>query len=491
MAENGRSELMYKYTSEIKVEENKMKTIMKRSNIWILFAGAMLIISLGCERSVDGLDEPGLPANPEVFINGFSAGLEFFAFEGSRLTAFTVDSETTFGNSALSMRFDVPNEGDPEGAFAGGIFRDDSGGRDLTSFNALTFYAKGTIPGTINDIGFGQDFFGNEFEVTRKNLKLTTNWRKYIVPIPDASKLTSSRGLLWLAEGPENGDGYSFWIDEVKYENLSDLAQPRAAIMNGSNVTQTSFAGSGSSVTGLSYTINQANGVDVTVSAAPAYFTFNSSNTSVATIDEKGEVSVVGMGTAIITATMGSLTANGSLTIESGGSFSPAPTPTDSPSDVISIFSDAYDNVPVDHFNGFWEPFQTTTSNDFEVDGNSVLGYENFNFVGIEFHIDVPTIDGSEMTNLRMDLFFPDEIPPNSAMRLRLVNDVGGNETVASTIIRPTTNPALVSGQWISVDMDITGLANRSNLGQIIFDADEAPGLVGSSFFVDNIYLRK
>ncbi|TVR35145.1 MAG: hypothetical protein EA390_02130, partial [Balneolaceae bacterium] len=356
---------------------------------------------------------------------------------------------------------------------------------------ALTFYAKGTKAGTINDIGFGQDFFGDEFAVTRRNLRLTTNWRKYVIPIPDASRLTQSQGLLWYAEGPENGDGYTFWLDEVKYENLPGLAQPRAAIMNGDNVTQTSFTGSSTSVTGLTYTMNQENGVDVTVGAAPAYYTFNSSNTSVATVNSQGEVSVTGVGTAEITASLGSLAASGSLIIQSVGAFTPAPTPSDDPSDVISIFSDAYANVPVDHFNGFWEPFQTTTSNDFVVDGNNILGYENFNFVGIEFHINVPTIDGSEMTHLRMDVFFPDDIPSNSALRVRLVNEPGADETSTSTIIRPTTNPALVSGEWISVDMDITGLTDRSNLGQIIFDADEGPGLVGSTFYVDNIYLRR
>jgi hypothetical protein len=469
-----------------------MNEIVKKNIIRTMLASVLLMfLATGCERSVDGLSEPGFPENPEVFINSFSAGLEYYPFEGSKLDAFSVDSETTFGRSTLSMRFDIPNEGDPEGGFAGAIFRDDNGGRNLTSYNALTFYAKGTKAATINEIGFGLDFFGDRFAVGLNGLRLTTNWRKYVIPIPDASKLTQSQGLLWYAEGPENGDGYSFWLDEVRYENLPGLAQPRASIMNGNNVTQTLITGLTTSVTGLRYTINQPNGVDVTVSAAPAYFTFNSSNTSVATVDEQGIVSVVGVGSAEITATIGDVTAQGSLIIQSGGAFTPAPTPTDDPSDVISIFSDAYENVPVDHYNGFWEPFQTTTSNDFVVNGINVLGYENFNFVGIEFHINVPTIDGSDMTNLRMDLFFPDEIPSNSALRIRLVNDVGGNETVASTTVSPTTNPALVSGEWISVDFDISGMANRSNLGQIIFDSDLGPGLTGATFYVDNIYLRR
>ena len=456
-----------------------------------LFPVLMLLIFFGCERTVDDLESPEFPENPEVFIDGFSAGLEYLPFEGSVLDAFSVDNRNTIEGSTLSMRFDVPNVNDPEGAFAGAIFRDENGGRNLSSFNALTFYAKGTKAGTINDIGFGQDFLGNEFEVTRSNLRLTTNWRKYVIPIPDASRLTQEQGLLWYAEGPEDGDGYSFWLDDVKFENLSDLAQPRAAIMDGNDVTVTSFTGSASSITGRTFTINQPNGVDVTVNASSAYYSFNTSNPGVATVNNEGRVTVVGEGTAEITANLGSIAADGALIIESLGEFTPAPTPTEDPEDVISIFSDAYENVPVDFYNGFYEPFQTTTSNDFVVDGNNVLGYENFNFVGIEFNQNVPTIDGSEMTHLRMDVFFPDEIPNNSAIRVRLVNDLGGNESTTSTTIRPTTSPALVSGQWISVDMDISGMANRSNLGQIVLDSDEGPGLQGATFYVDNIYLRR
>ena len=462
-----------------------------------------ILLLLGCERTVSDLEAPDFTENPEVFIDGFSAGLEYFPYEGSKADAFSVDSRNTIEGSSLSMRFDVPNVGDPDGAFAGAIFRDENGGRNLTSYNALTFYAKGTRAGTINDIGFGQDFFGNRFEVGLSGLRLTTNWRKYVIPIPDASLLTHERGLLWYAEGPENGDGYSFWLDDVKFENLPGLAQPRPAIMNGNEETITSFTGSATSVSGLTFTMNQANGVDVTVGAAPAYYSFNSSNTSVATVNEAGQVTVVGEGTAEITATMRSLNARGALIIESIGVFTPAPTPTEDPENVISIFSDAYENVPVDFYNGFYEPFQTTTSNDFEVNGNNVLGYENFNFVGIEFNQNVPTIDGSEMNFLSMDVFFPDEVPANSTLRLTLVDFGaddsfgGGDDTQVATSVSNPANPNnpqpgdLVSGEWIRIDLDISGLTNRSNLGQILLDSDLGPGLEGETFYVDNIYLRK
>ncbi len=466
-----------------------MKKMVKKNTTYPIWIAMLLFLAAtACERSVDGLSQPDFPANPDVFINSFSAGMEYYPYEGSRAEAFSVDTETTFGNRGASMRFDVPNVGDPQGAFAGAIFRDDNGGRNMSSYNALTFYAKANQASTLANIGFGQDFFGDEFEVSLSELRLTTNWRKYTIPIPDPSLLTQHKGLLWYAAGPENGDGFSFWMDEVKYERLDDIAQSRPAILNGANISQTSLVGSSLQIVGLQYTANLPDGQDVTIGTAPAYFEFSSSNTNVATVSADGSVSVVGEGTAVITATLAGQDAAGSLTIDSSGEFILPPEPTIDPANVISIFSDAegYEDIPVDFYNGFYAPFQTTTSNDFEREGQRFLGYENFNFVGIEFNQNVPTVDGSEMTHLTFDLFFPDEVPAGSAIRARIINDVGGAEQSASATI--TSDDGLVSGEWIQLVVDIRDMEDRSQLGQIILDSDEGPALAGATFYATNIY---
>ncbi len=465
----------------------KMKNTVISYTKSVLPAVLLLVFfAASCDRSVDGLSEPEFTSNPEVFIDGFSPGLEYFPYEEAVADAFSVDGDTYFGNRGASMRFDVPNEGDPAGAFAGAIFRDEFGGRNLSSYNALTFYAKATKASTIAEIGFGQDFLGNEFEVSRSSLRLTTNWRKYTIPIPEASFLNRSRGLFWYSTGPENGDGYTFWIDELQYENIDGLAQPRPSIMGSSDVETTSFIGSSLRVSGLGFTINQPDGQDISVTAAPAYFTFTSSDNSVATVDSEGRVSVVGEGTAEITASISGSNANGSLIVNSLGEFILPDAPTRAPEDVISIFTDVYEDVPVDFYNGFYEPFQTTTSNDFEINGNRFLGYDNFNFVGIEFNQNVPTIDGTDMTHMTLDIFFPNEVPSGSAFRARIVNDLGGAGNSASNTI---STPQLVSGEWITLEVDLRNMGDRSNLGQIVFDSDEGPALQGSSLYVANIYL--
>jgi len=454
-----------------------------------------MFIALACERSVDGLEEPGFTENPDVFIDGFSSGLNYLPFADSDQDAFSVDTDDTYNNTAASMRFDVPNVGDPEGGYAGAIFRDENGGRNLTSYNALTFYAKGTVAGTLNEIGFGQDFGENEFIVSLNNTKLTTNWEQYVVPIPDASNLTAEQGLLWYAEGPEDGDGYSFWLDEVKFENLEDLAQPRPVIQNGEEVTQTSFIGANVAITGLNYTANTVTpdgvAVDVTVNAAPAYYTFFSSDPSVATVNEEGQISVVGEGTSEITASLAGNDAQGKLIVESIGEFSPAPTPTEASENVISVFSDAYDNVPVDYYNGFFNGDGQTTQGgtgpggaDITVNGDGVINYTDLNFVGIGAFQNVPSIDASSMTHFSVDIYVNEEVESGDFIRLQLINSVGSNESSGSVTINSNT---LLENDWVSLDIPLAnfgGLSDRSQIGLIFFISDATI----SDIYVDNIY---
>ena len=94
-------------------------------------------------------------------------------------------------------------------------------------------------------------------------------------------------------------------------------------------------------------------------------------------IDETGYSQSINPGEAKITASSAGVQAEGSLIVNVLGQFNFAPTPTRDPSNVVSLFSDVYENVTVDFFNGFWEPFQTTGSEDFEINGDNILNYTN------------------------------------------------------------------------------------------------------------------
>ena len=459
----------------------------------------VLITSLNCEREMsDDATLATYPKTAEIFTDApvgmgsnfyFPYGPDGNNPVGSKFSAWSVDSEVSYKGNA-SMRFDVPNANDPEGNYAGGILRIDGAGRDLTGYDALTFWAKASQGVTVGEIGFGEDFYPNKYITTMRNISLGTTWAKYIIPIPDASKLLNEKGMFRYAAGTQgtNGAGYTFWIDELKFEKLGTILPLQASIMNGINVTRTTFVGVASSVTGVITTFNMPNGSNQSVTISPAYLNFTSSNPSVATVNDAGVVTPLTAGTTIITATFNNQPATGSLTINCSGSFTHAPRPTLNSTNVISIFSDAFTNVPVSYYNGYWAPWQTTQSNDFSVAGDNVLNYTNFNFVGIEFSN--PTINATSMTHLHLDVYIPGPISPGRRLELRLT-DFGPNGVFGvddSQSLPYVVSNNLVSQSWMSFEIPLsqqTGLNSRSHLAQIILLGGD-----NSSLYVDNIYFH-
>lgn len=463
-----------------------MKSNFNTQLIKQLSLSMILIFFVGCENNPDDFETATYPKNGDVFIDGFSSGLNYAAFANTVATAFQVDNDVTYNNSSASMRIDVPNVGDPDGTYAGGSYFT-TVPRDLSGYDALTFWAKSTQAASLDVIGFGNDFGVNKFQASITGVSLSTAWKKYIIPIPDPSKLIAEKGMLYFAEGPENGNGYTFWIDEVKFEKLGTIAHGQGAILDGAAKVETSFIGVLRNIDGLKATFNLPNGVDQPVNITPAYLTFSTSNPAVATVDETGLVSTVGAGSAVITAKLGGQAAIGSLTINSSGTFVHAPLPTEDAADVISVYSETYANVPVDYYNGYYAPYQTTQSADFTVDGDNVLNYTNFNFVGIQFSS--PTINASNMSHLHLDLYIPNAIPPGTNFKVNVI-DWGANGIYGggddSNSIRTFTSPTLVSQNWISLDIpftSLTGLTSRSHLGQIILEGTNI-----SNFYADNIY---
>lgn len=456
-----------------------------------ILLGLVLITSVNCDRELsDDATNATYPKTAEIFIEDvIGMGSNFyFPYGGSKPTAWSVDRQEGY-NSNASMRFDVPNSNDPAGSYAGAIFRTEGAGRDLSGYDALTFYVKASRGVDIAEFGFGEDFFPNKYITTITNVSVGTNWTKVIIPIPNASKLVKERGMFRYAAGTQNtdGSGYVFWIDDLKFEKLGTISQGQASIMNGTNVTETTFIGVNSSVQNLNVTFNLPNGINQAVKVNPGYLDFTSSNPSVATVDSSGVITSLSAGTTVITATFNGVSVLGSLTINCLGAFVAAPTPTVNAANVISIFSDTYNNVPVNYYNGYWQPWQTSVSNDFSVLGNNILSYSIFNFVGIEFSS--PTVNATSMTHFHMDVFIPGPIAPGRQLRVLLVDFGangafgGGDDTRHSTTF---TAPFLVSQTWLPIDIPFSampGLASRSNLAQIILEGGD-----GSVIRVDNIY---
>jgi len=168
----------------------------------------------------------------------------------------------------------------------------------------------------------------------------------------------------------------------------------------------------------------------------------------------------------------------------SGSSTEPtsaAPTPpAREPSDVISLFSDAFTNVPVDTWRTSWSLALLT---DLTIAGNPTKKYSQLDFVGIETVANQLNITG--MTHLHLDVWSADF----TSFGVKLVDfgadgAYGGGDDVEHQVnfASPT------QGEWVSLDIpltDFTGLTTRQHIAQYILVGQPTGS---STVYVDNFY---
>ncbi len=446
-------------------------------------AGALALLvvaAAGCGHSTASL-RPWPPIiDPAVFEDGFGSTAHFEAFGNSKLDAVAVDSTDKHGGRA-SLKIAVPNPGDTSGGYAGGAVVA-SQARDLSGNDALTFWARTSRPVTFDVVGIGNDNTGtSKFDARITNLAFTTTWKRYVIPIPNPAKLSAERGLLYFASGPKNGVGFDCYMDDIRFEKLGSLTNPRPAL-----TTQTVNAVVGASipVTGTKYTV-AVDGVDVTVEHAAAYFTFASSDSQVATVRD-GTIRVLGAGTARITAKSDTTAVNGTITVVATAPPSvAAPTPTLPSGNVVSLFSNAYTNVSVDTWSASWDQGDVA---DVSIAGNDTKLYTNLVYAGIE--CTSHPVDASAMTHVHADVF----APSGTVFRIKLVDFGtdgtygGGDDSEHELSFTASSSPALNIGQWSSLDVPLTafaGVTARGHIAQIIISGDTR------TVYVDNLYFHK
>ncbi|TKS56126.1 Ig-like domain-containing protein [Mesohalobacter halotolerans] len=466
----------------------------------------LILMTVSCERDISEDAVPAtFPTTAEVYTDN-PVGLtdEFFiSFDpagGANPEAFgTDDNEAYLGSS--SIRIDVPAPNDPNGNFVGGIFKDRGDGRNLTGYDALTFWVKGSLTGSL-EAGFGTDFEIDEFPVSAF-IDLATDWRKVIIPIPDPSRLVQEKGMFLFAAGSfdvlgdDNPDvatsfddnvGYTIWIDEIRFEKLGTLGQGQPKIFNGVDETLETFSGSTIQTTGISYTANLPSGMNQSVQLSTNYFTFSSSNPNVATVTDTGEITVLTSGEATITATVGNLSADGSLQITTTGDFENAPDPTLPESDVLSIYSDFYsviDGLDVGAFNNDGINIEAQTFN-----GNELIEYQNLGFVGIGWN---DTVDVSGFTHIHLDV---QRLTSGSNFIVELLDygpdgiDNGFGDGSAGGF---NATSQMIDEEWVGLDIPLNsftlptgaggaGNPNLNNIGNIILVSNSG------AFLIDNVY---
>lgn len=447
-----------------------------------------------------------------VFWDGYGADVTFRDFDGAANNV-NVDSAETY-HGRKSIKFVVTGSG----GYSGGAWIAATP-RDLTAYDALTFYAKASADNTVNVTGFGNDGgagLGIGLPTERAAVPVSTAWQKFTIPIPDPAALTSVAGLFHLADAP---DGYTLYLADVVYEHLG-LA-PGAGAINLAHampsVVMTATTAVNPAQSQVVYTIAGDPAGTVTLNpVANRFFAFTSSDPAVATVSADGVITGVTPGAARVTATLRGAGIDGEYAVTvTGGAAYPATLPPIPPEPVTSVYAlyssvtggyagtSADRSATVGTWHATWsagtggDPYQVTSTA-----GTAAPRRYAFtsggDFVGVEFvgtaatgvhDIDVAALG---LNTLHVDVWTPDA----AEVQLGLVDfgddaafgGSGGNAdaTVTKSLTAAST-PALATGSWISYDLPLAtafpGIEGKHHVAQLVL---KVPG--GGTLFIDNLY---
>ena len=148
----------------------------------------------------------------------------------------------------------------------------------------------------------------------------------------------------------------------------------------------------------------------------------------------------------------------------------PAPTPTLSQSEVISIFSDAYTPLPGVNLNPFWG--QATVVSFVVIQGDTVMKYGGLNFQGTELNQNLNLVSAG-MQYVHIDFWTAN----STDLKFFLISPGPNQESVA--LVPPGT-----TDEWISVDIplsDFQPTVNLTEVFQLMFTGN-------GTIYLDNIY---
>ena len=157
----------------------------------------------------------------------------------------------------------------------------------------------------------------------------------------------------------------------------------------------------------------------------------------------------------------------------------PAPTPTYPEPNVISLFSNPYQNVAIDTWMAPWSAAQLT---DLQLSGNDTKRYDALNFVGIEM-LGNNVLDVTSMTHFRVDFWTPNM----SEFKVKLVDFGGDGQYAGGDDSESELSYALPPENWHSLEIPLTSfsqLNSNTHIAQLIFSG--TPSGAGS-VYIDNV----
>lgn len=167
----------------------------------------------------------------------------------------------------------------------------------------------------------------------------------------------------------------------------------------------------------------------------------------------------------------------------------PAP-PSRDAADVLSLYSGAYANTTIETYDAGFCGFGGST--EVTIAGNPTYLYSGVPCVGWEFTNN--RIDASTFSHVHFDFYTDDTDLIGKVFNVKFSDWAGtGAEVTALEInINDGTTPAIATGTWVSVDLEINftnpifaGSATRSDLAQFVITSNL------SNVWYDNVYFHR
>ncbi|MBS2024962.1 MAG: Ig-like domain-containing protein, partial [Deltaproteobacteria bacterium] len=431
------------------------------------------------------------PAPPfVVFDEDYAAGVSFADFGGST-NAISIDASTGHASTS-SLKVIVPSSG-----YTGGALLSASA-PDLTGYNAVTFWAKANNSVTFDTVGLGNDNTATTPRAAeRHGLALTDTWQRFVIPIPAPAQYTGQHGLFHVATGANSN--VIVWFDQIQYESLSDsefgTITPVIAGETLDKKVGDSFGVDGPAV--IYGGPSAGAGWVLALPAKTAWFTYASSNTDVCTVDSgTATISAVGVGSADITAKLGSLDAGGKITVNVTAANTQTPpaaapdAPTAAANTVVSLLTSVYTNHAVDG-NKWRADWSSATLDEVTIGADAVKKYSNLAYVGVEF-TGANSIDATTMGFFHVDVWTSDA----SVVGIKLVDFgpdnayQGGDDSEGE--VDTDTSAAASKNKWLSLDIPLSSFhdhgltASPAHVSQLLFTSTN-----GATIYVDNVYFHQ
>ncbi|MEM9112762.1 MAG: Ig-like domain-containing protein [Myxococcota bacterium] len=448
--------------------------------ITINFEGASTTVTINVEAP-----EEGFYLFREELRNGAQVQVANDAGGAPSATVSVDDMDAVQGTR--SLRIDIPASADPQ--FEADVSLVLPAATDLSAFHAIEL----SIRTEQNNVPTILEIIQADGSSLSGQVPVVSDWQRVIFLLPSPVEMTEVATALRIRAAATD---VTVKLDEIRYLELDNLPTLNFELVPSRDLTGPLAPGDTFTVTGLARITSANPEILLEINFSRRFFEgFSSTESAVATVEIDGLVTAIDEGVAQIVGTVDGVDTvplDLTVVVPPTPPNVPAPTPMFPPADVISLFSDAYTDVPRSEID---TAADTATNSELDVMGDAVFF---FDFVVPspgpqgELTLEPPTnLDLSGFTTLRFDMWVG-----NVSSFQVLIADAGpdgvlqrgGDDHFSFIVFDATTTPPVVKNQWMSfaVPLDDFMLPKRDDVQAVVWFPD-----IAERIYLDNIIFTR